>query len=355
MTGMIETYIYPAKCGDAARIRFLGTDGLHHNLFIDSGYASTYRDVISKEIAKIEKNGEKIDLWVITHIHDDHIGGAIKYLQDVGNNLVKDIVQEWLYNPPRESKKINLAQISSKTSISQGDYLYEYLKKNNKILKEDITKSTHAKNLFGLKMKFLSPSKLKLNELRDKYSTPYLPIERIENDEISTFAKSKTSDYDIKVESFDFNNWQEDSSIENGSSISMLIEYESHKSLWLADSHPNDIVLELKKSGYSPKNKIKCNVVKVSHHGSIGNTNSELLSLLNCTNYIITSNGENRYNLPAKETIARILRNFNRDNSIRYTIHFPHDNSTLRSIFSVDDSDIFKKWNFSIKYSSNSF
>ena len=42
---------------------------------------------------------------------------------------------------------------------------------------------------------------------------------------------------------------------------------------------------------------------------TVANTNDELLSLLDCNNFIISANGRH-HGLPNKKTLARILNNF---------------------------------------------
>jgi len=97
----MEIKFFQAECGDAASIRFLGNDNKYHNIFIDAGYERTFRHALETEIQESIKKNEQIDLWIISHIHDDHIGGIIKYIDTINNGEFKDIVNQYLYNPPR--------------------------------------------------------------------------------------------------------------------------------------------------------------------------------------------------------------------------------------------------------------
>src|SRR4051812_44494935 len=92
---------YQAECGDAALIRFMGDDGLYHNIFIDSGYERTYTSLLGQAIEGIIEAGEVIDLWVISHIHSDHIGGAYVYVGAIKQGYIDDVVKDWIYNYPR--------------------------------------------------------------------------------------------------------------------------------------------------------------------------------------------------------------------------------------------------------------
>lgn len=353
----MEIKFFQAECGDAAAIRYLGDDGEYHNIFIDSGYERTFRHVLELEIQEIIKRNEQIDLWIVSHIHDDHIGGIIKYIDCINYGEFEDIVLKYMYNPPRNYNfNISKKNASKIVSIDQGDFLYEYLKSTEKLQDFDVLDSMEPIELAGLKLTFLSPSKKKINNLRKKYSSvEFKALEREEDESVSDAVSQKGNDYNILLKDFNLDSWSEDSSIENGSSISLLTEFENKKILWLADSHPTDIVKSLKKLGYNNDNKLKCEWVKVTHHGSKGNNNDELYNIIDCSNYLFSVNGENKHNLPSKECIARILRNKERSINSIYNFYFTYDNEVLRSIFKSENIDIFKKYNFEVNYNKNKF
>jgi len=345
---------FKAECGDAAAIRFFGSDEKYHNIFIDSGYGRTFRYVLEEEIKKIIAVNELIDLWVISHIHDDHIGGVLKYIESIKSGEYPDVVQQFFYNPPRKYEfDLSIFDVSEAVSIAQGDTLYEYLRSTNKLLEFDIENTLNPFNFYGLSITLLSPSPGQLAALRKKYPLELNnPFEKEENESISDSVSSGQSDYNKYIDDFDFKCWKEDSSIENGSSISFITEYEGTRILWLADSHPSDVLLALRTLGVSETAKLNFDVVKVSHHGSLNNNSAELYSCINCTNYIFSVNGENKHNLPSKECIAKILRLTNRDIDSKYNLHFTYDDSILRGIFEGEDKTIFGKYNFDTYFCS---
>ncbi|WP_281631561.1 ComEC/Rec2 family competence protein [Flavobacterium luteolum] len=353
----MQIKFFQAECGDAAAIRFLGNDNKYHNVLIDSGYERTFRHVLDDEIQSIASRDEVIDLWIITHIHDDHIGGVIKYIETVRDGENKDIVEQYLYNAPRiydfeKSSKI----ISEFVSLSQGDALYEYLSSNKKLLDYDVTNAMESVELFGLRLTILSPTSNMLSRLRSKYGFDnYKQLERQESEEISEAVSAKQNDYTTLIGDFDLNKWKEDNSIENGSSISVLTEFNSTKVLWLADSHPSEIERSLRTLGYSQNNKIECAWVKVTHHGSKGNNSDDLYDLIDCSNFLFSVDGVNRHNLPSKECIARILRNKQRPENSKYNFYFTYDNPVLRSIFDRENDTIYEQYNFQVYYADQKF
>jgi beta-lactamase superfamily II metal-dependent hydrolase len=310
---------------------------------------------LADEIQTVKNEKELIDLWIISHIHDDHIGGAVAYIKAIKDGEFDDVVQSWFYNPPRKSlnniKTTDSKFISEAKSITQGDTIAKYLTSINKLPVIDITSEIIFVDIFGLKINILSPDVSRLNSLRIKY-----PIESqkpFEKNEIESISKAKAApkyDYHIPLMQFNLEKWQEDDSVENGSSISVLTEYQDKRVLWLADANPNTIVSTLKNLGYSKNNPLICDWVKVTHHGSRGNNSSELYEMIRCENYLISANGENLHCLPTKECLARILRNEKRTLSSEYKFHFTYDNQLLRSMFDVDGNDIYKELNFTMHF-----
>ena len=70
-------------CGDAIVIRYYGNDEKYHNIIIDGGYMKKYEDTLQPEIEAIRnRKDECIDLWCITHVDLDHLGGVIKFIRD---------------------------------------------------------------------------------------------------------------------------------------------------------------------------------------------------------------------------------------------------------------------------------
>lgn len=228
-TKEMDIRFYQAECGDAARIHFIGNDGKPHNVFIDSGFNRTFRHVLDQEITDIQKAKEKIDLWVISHIHDDHIDGVLKYIQTIQDGEFPDLVDSWLYNSPRIqlNKKVisKNYSISEAKSIDQGDRLSQYLLSVHKPLSNSITYDLPLKNVCGLKLTILSPSKNKLQDLFDKYDQNKVLKDQLAKYKPISDAKGAAQyDYHIPLEQFNLDEWKEDDKIENGSSIAILTE-----------------------------------------------------------------------------------------------------------------------------------
>lgn len=307
--------ILKANNGDAILVSY-ENNGEIKNILIDTGIGATYSlksngrqkdGELKKLIQTIKDSCQKIDLLIITHWDDDHIGGVLKWFQDDVEGAKSIIKQIWFnsgtlinkyFNSDKASEDQNMLNLefNPNTSIKQGITFEKYILDNELshfLIKTD---TSCIGVIDGAKFTILSPSDLDLKKLLTKWEeSPYNP---------NTSASNK--DYDKTFEELITNDFQEDNSIHNGSSIAFILQIADKRMLFLGDAHPSVIVDNLKKLEYSKECKLKIDLMKVSHHGSKANTSNELLDIIECSNFIFSTDGS-KHGLPNKETIARIV------------------------------------------------
>lgn len=339
----------PAFNGDCILISFKEEDNQNRNILIDGGISKTYYDPdldqfgeLYHEIDRIKKLEQKVDLLILTHIDDDHIGGilcwlerdkdAAKYIGDVWFNSGK-LIAKYLNKPENESLKMELKGTGSAyTGVQQGIDFEKYLL-DNKVWSENIIVAENEVDMFGLKFNILSPTKSKLKSLLNFY-----------------FKKTKDSVYTsgsglndwlellseiIEVESQKGFKQDYDSTAPNGSSIAFILSNLDKKYLFLADAHPSIIVKSLQQMGYTKENKLVVEFVKVSHHGSKKNTSKKLLELIKTNHYVFLTDSSG-HGHPHKATLARVVSE--NENAV---FHFNYD-YVKKNIFNADDIKNFK-------------
>ena len=272
------------------------------------GYSKTYTDVLKSIISDIVDYGEKIDALFLSHIHNDHIGGASKFIRDIESGTIPfNIVAHWIYNVPREYKTVPPRENKNGTlcSIVFGDRIYEHILRTCPL---DIDEYIAGRSfdLDGMRITLLSPNTYELKRLRDKYANnrPYCIYEA---DEASIEAGAVYNDYLTPLADFKTDIFQEDISIENASSIAAVFEFGGKRILWLADSVPSVVISSLSEMGFSDSNKFHCDIVILSHHGSAANNSLDLFRMISADKFVISADGINKHCLPNKETIARII------------------------------------------------
>jgi beta-lactamase superfamily II metal-dependent hydrolase len=278
-------------------------------ILIDGGPAATFgvspQGELRALLNELDAGGKKIDLVILTHVDDDHIGGLIKAFE-VKDGLTK-LARKVIFNSGRLIHEYFKAQVDPKkeilgnftqsknTSITQGNTL-ERLLKDLGIWHESVIKQGDKYSLECCELIFLTPNENELNKLLTTW----------EKGQPSPFTSASKTDWKNSYkELLEQDIFKEDSSIPNGSSISFILNVGEYNFLFLGDAHPTSIIQGLAMQGYNVDTPMKAEVVKLSHHGSKGNTSPELLSTIDCSIYIVSTDAT-RHGLPNKTTFARI-------------------------------------------------
>ena len=101
---------FPAHNGDCFLV-----SSQNYYLLVDTGYEDTYTDYLKPRFTEIKASGNRLDRVIITHIDEDHIHGAIPFIEANGtaeDNHIIAIEQVW-HNSYR-----HLHQAEKKTEIS---------------------------------------------------------------------------------------------------------------------------------------------------------------------------------------------------------------------------------------------
>lgn len=327
-------------CGDAFHLQYDGESGRHRNIMLDMGHSRTYTTVLKDVISGLIRKSEQIDALFLSHIHDDHIGGANKFIKDIQlESIHKSVVCHWIYNAPRKYA-VDMYHDNRNgvlCGIVSGDKVYEHIITNSPSDVNDVI-AGQSFDIDGMKVIILSPDEDKLNQLREKYSNKR-PLCKSETDQTSVEAGNVKDDYATPLLHFKPDSFQEDTNVENASSIAAIFEHKGKRVLWLSDSVPSVVINSLSKLGYSETNKIKCDAVLLSHHGSSGNNCLELFKIIFGERYIISANGINRHCLPNKETVARIVA---ASSDWPVSLFFNYCDGRLARMFKSDATDEFK-------------
>ena len=284
------------------------------------------RDVLHKHI----------NILVVTHIDGDHIVGVIKLLKEIpdlqidniwfnayrrnDNGAVVELTEQqkaiisWIKKElPVEFDAINYRR---EVSALQGKSLSKSIIENNDWLRvwntEYITKDTEDFDLpdgFG-KIVFLSPTKEAMAAIDIKFKDAFNKYfmnewnESIENrEEISELLLRLTEAYKTKVEirtvsgdreifNADFILKQakiesKDKSETNLASIAFMLECGNHRIAMLGDAYAQTIEDSLFDKYKDKGIPLECDAIKVSHHGSNGNSSKSLLEKIQASSYFI--------------------------------------------------------------------
>ncbi len=240
-------------------------------------------------IAEILRKIESHDLRAVfvTHVDYDHIGGVVNLIKQSEVDLSKCTF--FMNNPDLASH------------YKESDVRYEHGDTLKKMLQErgheflPITNDTDPIEIDGLRVSPLHPTKSICQELCDSW-------------DLSRVWNEVKGDYDYHKSQ------KNNGDIINKASVCLIIEHDQKRILMLGDSHASDVTESLKKF-----EEYKFDLVKLSHHGSKHNTDLDLLTLIDCNNYIISTNS-NKYDHPDPETI-KLLSDRAREKGCNFNIY----------------------------------
>lgn len=261
----IQLNILPVLEGDCIHLRFRSADGWH-NIIVDSGPEAA-ADTFLTLLQAIWKRGEKVDLLCFTHIHDDHIKGAMTAMNNP-EFRPGEFGQIWMNMPKNETGVSEPENEVRVRGLERGT-------PRSFAAAENLTKS-----ISGFRLPYcgqiLAGHSIRIG---DALISAVLPIPKR-----MVPYYHKMDDYCNKRD-INIRKPSRDKSVTNGSSIGLLCQIGEQRILLAGDAFPNDLAAIGKKyagdQGFS--------LVKLPHHGSDANTTPAMLEALKSRNFIIST------------------------------------------------------------------
>ena len=344
-----EIKVLKAFEGDCIIIRTDDLDGNCFNILLDGGTPGTFKTSLRKELEYFEDEKLSIDLLILTHIDNDHIGGILKFIDSSYFDKIE--VKKYFFNGGNLLRIKEGTQVGSNQGIKFEKYLLTKEKDRKKWGDKVVFTAEEIKLANGIICKILSPDEKGLELLLANWK--YLSDEEIQSYQVAGSVVTKAKDFDISFDELVKRDFNPDKSLEedyfNNSSIAFILECTDFKGLFLGDTCPETIITSLKGFGYSTENPLQLDLVKVSHHGSKNNTSNELLELIQCKKFVITTNGNGKGSTkhPDRETIARIVAQPNISNPKDIQVNFNYTKEEIENKigkFITDNED--KTYNF---------
>lgn len=319
----IKLNVLQVKHGDAFIIECQQGDN-KGVIVVDGGPQSTsnvFKNALDKYPA--------IDLLVLTHYDEDHIGGILSYFRTCKSNDRPLKIKEIWANCAISIDFDYDRNLSVRQAKKLSDVLCEYVEKGSLVWRADICEGVKVDFGFA-KIEVVSPTRDVLVE-----SVAKIPKEE-QNEDLNLSAHSRqTNDLKTPLEELaqierkapDLN---DPGQLANASSIAFILECDGIKVLMLGDSYPQTIVDYLTSKDIGKTLQIKIDYMKVSHHGSRNNTNNDLLGMIDCQNFIFSTNGgKGNACHPNRETIAHIVCHPLRDNNKKIKLFFNYDRNII--------------------------
>ena len=340
-----------ARYGDALLLHS-GTKTKPQLTVIDGGPPGVYSDALKPRLTELRAQRKldagtpfPIELVMVSHIDDDHITGLLDLVKELNERREARQPAPWKihrfwHNAFDDILGNKDPQIASTASTMSPASLGEFLKPEGSLMLasvkqgRDLRKLLDAMTLAGndpfnglvlaggktksvaigdLTITVVGPNKDNLVALQAKWDKEIKPLLKAEKDrkaaaEIAAYV---------------------DTSVHNLSSIVVLVESQGKRLLFTGDGRGDHTLEGLAAAGLLKDGKLRVDVLKVPHHGSVRNVELGYFQTIVADHYVISADG--KFDNPDIDTLKMISAARPDD---RFTVHltYPTDEFNVPAI-----------------------
>jgi beta-lactamase superfamily II metal-dependent hydrolase len=308
-TTAIRLEVLPAGFGDCLLVSCPVVNGTWRML-VDTGPDEAYPS-LRERLGAIPPDADgrrRIDLFVVTHIDHDHIGGAKLLLGD--KTLGLSFGDVWFNAPPRRRVR----------GVAEGESLAELLGAGNAELPwnlawgdRPVATPAGAGGVeiagHGLpSLTVLSPTPDRLQALYAVWAKELEKLRRKERDPAETQAEPRpTRGAALDLEALARKRTALDRAVANGSSIALLLEHQGASVLLSGDAFADVLVPEVQAlAARRGGGTLSVDVLKLGHHGSRANVTTDLLQAVAARHFVVSTNNA-YFKHPNAEAMARVI------------------------------------------------
>jgi hypothetical protein len=317
MTSRLRLQFLPANEGDAIWVRW--GDGLRHQLLVDAGKDGAGTELRAR-LENLPKASRKFELFIVTHVDADHIGGVITSLVDPGPLDGLRFKDFWFNGWAHINRQV--ADLESMGGV-QGELLTRWLEDaktpwNKAFESGAVTRTsplTSRTLADGMVVTVLGPPAKRFERLIPKWRSEVqkaIKDARLTNVSPGLEVLGGHRKPPIRprlpsvaaLERLASTKFESDTAPANGTSICVMLEWRGRRVLLTGDAYAPDIVDALQQ--VEPTRR-RFDLVKLPHHGSEANTSDELLDAVRSPRWVFSSNGTIHYH-PDAAAVARVIR-----------------------------------------------
>ncbi len=322
---MLRIDLLPAESGDAIWIEY-GQAPKLHRVLIDCGTTVVFPR-IRERILALPEGQRHFELLVVTHVDADHIGGALELLRQ-REHLGLSFGEIWFNGYVHLTPGGVVPQPAAEDLLGplQGEELTQLIVANGA---RRWNAAVHGAALVvpetgplpvlplpeGLQLTLLSPAQGQLDRLKPVWDAAcrkagIIPGAATAADASRLDEVEKGIDDDLlgepDIASLAATPFKPDGSRPNGSSLALLAEYAGRRVLLTGDAYAPVLLAALARLPGKRGGRLPLDAVKLSHHGSRGNTSADLVRAVDCGNWLVSTNGT-QFQHPDREAIARVI------------------------------------------------
>lgn len=288
------------------------------NVLIDSGEdCAELRDAI-RDIRNAE---EAIDLLVITHYDSDHIKTIVSILRELSPNERKELIREVWFNATKVGFKGNEKDLSANDAVELGHLLLEadipWVSELKRGTVKAISDECRLEVIDGGAIFEIDSRGGLLSNIKSDWNTTFKELEEYVDDDAL------------------------DSSKTNAQSAIIVAHVNGKDILLPGDAVPCKLSEAL---DYYRKAEIAhFDLVKLPHHGSYKNMTQDILNKIECSDYVVSTDGT-KFCHPNKKMMMKIIKWGKKEEGTMLTFHLNYYDNLIRKMH-ISKSDC-KSYNF---------
>ena len=312
-----------AKFGDCLIIRY-GKTNAQKLVLIDGGPAGTYKARLKGRLRELRDQNPAggplpIELGMVSHIDGDHITGILDLFKEVQktqdpDERIVEFKKFWHNSLAHLVADANVASTTASQDVltaSLGDIVAaaaDEADHNDGRAEKIIATVKQGDDLASLLVKLglqeNTPFSGPVKSGRDPILlSGDLSLDVIWPDEgalsnLKTEWKAKTTAVEIAA--------YLDKSVANLSSIAAVVTHKGKSILLTGDARGDDLLKGLKSAGYIKNGTCKFNVLKMPHHGSDRNMETDFLAIVLADTYVFSADG--KHDNPDAATLEMLMK-----------------------------------------------
>jgi beta-lactamase superfamily II metal-dependent hydrolase len=279
-----------ADHGDALWIEWDGPVR-RHRMVVDAGPRSTF-DAVRERFERLDLTDRVVDLLVVTHIDLDHIGGAIELLNTPSLGIkYGDVWFNDLRHLSGEPATRGALQGEQLADLIEGEKLpWNGSFEGQAVVVPESGPLPRVELDGGVQLVLLSPTREKLLALQ---STWVDTIEEAKRDAEERALEGAADAEETDDAQRGGKRFGRDKSTANGSSIAFILEAGDARWLLAGDAHADVLTDGLRRyADEIGEQRVRLDGFKLPHHGSMSNITTDLLRAIDCSQYLVSTNGK---------------------------------------------------------------
>lgn len=310
---MFTVELLPASEGDCIWVEW-GDTADPHRMLIDAGHGRGTEHLplaLKNKLDALAPEDRTFDLVVASHIDVDHVHGLVPLFAHppAGFNAKEVWFNSRRHLPTDELGYKDGNRLTSGLEANAFDAWNKTWADSPRcaVVVPDLPTALPERIVAGLKIVLLSPTEEALAGLVPKWPATVRDADLDPEEEPAPPADDILGSRDPDTSLRDLAEMDDDNadpSPSNRTSIAFLATYEDRVVLFGADAHADVLAAGLRRVAHGAP--VRVDVCKVPHHGSRQNVKPELLDLLDCSVWLVSTNGA-KHEHPDRRAMARIL------------------------------------------------